>query len=63
MLIYCQREGTIPPAAITVGPSRTRLDTRALALAGTPGDIERRLKHLAASIAEQACHHAASAYR
>jgi 5-methylcytosine-specific restriction enzyme subunit McrC len=39
MLIYCQREGTIPPTAITVGPNRTRLDTRALTLEGTPGDI------------------------
>ena len=56
MLIYCQREGTIPPTAITVGLSRTRLDTRALTLEGTPADIEQRLKHLAAIIAEQACH-------
>lgn len=56
MLIYCQRDGTAPPTAITVGPSQTRLDTRALALSGTPDNIEQRLKDLADNITQQACH-------
>ena len=54
MLIYCQRDGDAPPRAITVGTHRTRLDTWALTLSGTPADIEHRLKDLANRIVERA---------
>jgi 5-methylcytosine-specific restriction enzyme subunit McrC len=54
MLIYCQRDGNAPPRAITVGTHRTRLDTWALTLSGTPADIEHRLKDLANQVVELA---------
>jgi 5-methylcytosine-specific restriction enzyme subunit McrC len=53
MLIYCQRDGSAPPTAITVGAHHTRLDTSALTLSGTPADIERRLTELANLIGEK----------
>ena len=53
MLIYCQRDGDAPPTAIPVGMHRTRLDTWALTLSGTPADIEHRLKDLANRIVER----------
>jgi 5-methylcytosine-specific restriction enzyme subunit McrC len=54
MLIYAQRDGSAPPTAITVGTQRTRLDTSALALSGTPADIEHRLSELARQITARA---------
>jgi 5-methylcytosine-specific restriction enzyme subunit McrC len=53
MLIYCQRDGDAPPTSITVGAHQVRLDTTALALAGTPADIERRLQALADQITQR----------
>ena len=50
MLIYCQRDGNAPATSITVG---VRLDTSALALTGTPADIEQRLHPLADQIARR----------
>ena len=54
MLIYCQRDGDTPPTSITVGAHQVRLDTSALALTGTPADIERRLQVLADQITQKA---------
>jgi 5-methylcytosine-specific restriction enzyme subunit McrC len=53
MLIYCQRDGDAPPTSITVGAHQTRLDTSALALTGTPADIEHRLQTLANQIIQK----------
>ena len=54
MLIYCQRDGDTPPTSITVGADQVRLDTSALALTGTPADIEQRLQALADQITQKA---------
>lgn len=53
MLIYCQRDGDAPPTSITVGAHQTRLDTSALALTGTPADIEHRVQTLANQIIQK----------
>jgi 5-methylcytosine-specific restriction enzyme subunit McrC len=53
MLIYCQRDGDAPPTSITVGAHQIRLDTSALALTGTPADIERHLHALADQITQR----------
>ena len=53
MLIYCQRDGDAPPTSITVGADQVRLDTSALALTGTPADIERRLQALADQVTQR----------
>ena len=54
MLIYCQRDGFVPPREIEVGARRTRLVTWALRLSGTPADVEHRLRELAKQIAIRA---------
>jgi 5-methylcytosine-specific restriction enzyme subunit McrC len=53
MLIYCQRDGSVPPTEITVGSHHIRLDASALALNGTPTDIECRLIELAKLISDK----------
>jgi 5-methylcytosine-specific restriction enzyme subunit McrC len=54
MLIYCQRDGSVPPREIEVGKLRTRLVTLAIGLSGTPKDVEQRLLELAGHIAARA---------
>ena len=51
MLIYCQRDGSVPPREIQVGKLGTRLVTLAIGLSGTPKDVEQRLLELAGDIA------------
>jgi 5-methylcytosine-specific restriction enzyme subunit McrC len=51
MLIYCQRDGSVPPREITVGKLRTRLATLAIGLNGTPKDVDQGLLELAGHIA------------
>ena len=51
MLIYCQRDGSVPPREIQVGKLGTRLVTLAIGLNGTPKDVEQRLLELAGDIA------------
>jgi hypothetical protein len=53
MLIYCQRDGSVPPREIEVGRLRTRLVTWALGLSGTPNGVEHRLRELAGQIANR----------
>jgi 5-methylcytosine-specific restriction enzyme subunit McrC len=53
MLIYCQNDGHAPPRSISVGAHRTRLDTCAVQLTGSPQDIEHRIKHLASQITDR----------
>jgi len=50
MLIYCQRDGGVPPGEIEVGRLRARIVTWALGLSGTPNDVEHRLRELARQI-------------
>jgi 5-methylcytosine-specific restriction enzyme subunit McrC len=54
MLIYCQRDGSIPPREIKVGKLGTRLVTSAIGLNGTIEDVEQRLLELAGHIAARA---------
>jgi 5-methylcytosine-specific restriction enzyme subunit McrC len=51
MLIYCQRDGSVPPRGIKVGKLGTRLVALAIGLSGTPEDVEQRLLELADDIA------------
>lgn len=54
MLIYCQRDGAVPPREIKVGQLKMRLVTLAIGLSGTPNDLETSPVELARHIADRA---------
>jgi 5-methylcytosine-specific restriction enzyme subunit McrC len=54
MLIYCQRDGAVPPREIEVGQLKTRLVTVAIGLSGTREGLEQSLAELAEHIHERA---------
>ena len=54
MLIYCQRDGDIPPREIQVQKLGKRLVSWPLNLGGTPADVERQLRSLADEIQHRA---------
>jgi 5-methylcytosine-specific restriction enzyme subunit McrC len=57
LLIYCRDDGDQPPREIVVGPTRTRLATFSLKLAGRPSDIAYEVASLAEDLVRLASSH------